>query len=76
MGSPLMFVPGDPLQHPLSVDAFLIYVGGVAIYAIIWLYYGLVHMRAQRSGIALVGYGSVGFSVIFTLICFVVAFYR
>lgn len=74
MASPL--IPNDPLQHKLSVDAFLIYVGGVAVYALIWLYYGLVHMRAQRSGVALIGYGAVGLSTIFTIIVFIVAFIR
>jgi hypothetical protein len=67
---------GDPTRGPLSVDAFLIYVAGVAVYAIIWLFYGLIHMRAPRSGLALIGYGSVGFSALFTLVLLVVAFIR
>ncbi|HET7036674.1 MAG TPA: hypothetical protein VFI42_13400 [Thermomicrobiaceae bacterium] len=74
MVSPL--TPSDPVRPGLPVDAFLMYVGGVSIFALIWLYYGLRHFQAQRSGIALVGYGSVALSVIIVIIVFIVGAIR
>jgi hypothetical protein len=57
-------------------DPFLLYVVGVAIYAIIWAYYGLIHMRAPREGIFMVGYGAVALSTVATLVFLVAAFVR
>ncbi|HEU5422758.1 MAG TPA: hypothetical protein VFU72_04395 [Nitrolancea sp.] len=74
MASPL--TPSDPVRSGLPVDAFLMYVGGVSIFALLWLYYGLRHFQAQRSGIALVGYGSVALSIIVVVIVFIVGAIR
>jgi hypothetical protein len=58
------------------MDHFLLYVCGVSVFAIIWLYYGLVNQKARPEGIALVGYGAVAFSAVLTIIFFGVALYR
>lgn len=68
--------PSDPVRPGIDVDAFLIYVGGVSIFALAWLYYGLVHFKANPKGVALVGYGAVALSVIVVIVVFVVAFIR
>ncbi len=58
------------------MDAFLIFVGVVGLFAVIWLYYALVNQKARFEGIALVGYGAVAACVIMCLVFLGVAFYR
>ena len=73
---PILLIPDDPLRGGLGQDVFLLYVVGVAIFALIWLYYGLVHFKAAPRGVALIGYGTVALSIIATIVFAVVAFYR
>jgi hypothetical protein len=58
------------------MDHFLLYVCGVSVFAIIWLFYGLVNQKARPEGIALVGYVAVAASVVMTVFFFGVAIYR
>jgi hypothetical protein len=58
------------------VDLFLLYIVGMAIFAMIWSYYGLVHMKVPREGVGLIGYGAVAVSFVATLVFFVAALVR
>ncbi len=58
------------------MDEFLIIVVGVAVFAIIWLWYGLVNQKARFEGIAAVGYGAVAASIVMSIIFLGVAIYR
>jgi len=58
------------------MDQYLIFVVGVAAFAIIWLFYGLVNQKARPEGIALVGYGAVAASILMAIVFLGVAIYR
>jgi hypothetical protein len=58
------------------MDHFLLYVCGVSVFAIVWLYYGLVNQKARPEGVALIGYGALAISAVLTIFFFGVALYR
>ncbi|HEX3722131.1 MAG TPA: hypothetical protein VHV31_05030 [Nitrolancea sp.] len=58
------------------MDQFLIYVCGVSVFAIIWLFYGLINQKARPQGLGLVGYVAVAASVVMTIFFFGVSLYR
>lgn len=58
------------------MDLFLIYIVGVGIFAVIWAFYGLHHMKVPREGVGLIGYGAVAVSFVATLVFFVAALVR
>jgi len=58
------------------MDQYLIYVCGVSVFAIIWLFYALINQQARPEGIGLLGYGAVAASVVMTIFFFGVALYR
>jgi len=58
------------------MDDFLIFVAVVGLFAVIWLFYGLVNQKARPEGIALVGYGAVAACVVMCIVFLGVAFYR
>lgn len=49
-------------------DASLIFLGGIAFYAVIWAFYGLIHLRVPREGVGAVGYGAVALSAVMTVV--------
>lgn len=49
-------------------DPMFIFAGILALYAVIWLFYGLIHFNVPRKGLGLIGYVAVAIVAIATVV--------
>lgn len=48
-------------------DPMFIFAGILAFYAVIWLFYGMIHFNVPRKGLGLIGYVAVAATAVLTV---------